>query len=140
MKMSKLKERLSHLRVDNGKTKAELTAYLGITERTYNRYETGERQPDVDSLVKLAIFYGVTLDYLLGRDELEKPVIDRSEIVSYKDLVDMGFNGKLAHGLITEVVAKQPFEERIRFGNGKTKYAHKDGLKALLAELAEKVS
>lgn len=133
--MSKLNDRLRHLRVDNGKEKEELATYLSISLDSYNRYERGTRQPDVESLVKLAIFYNVTLDFLLGRDELEMPVPNRDELISYRDLVELGLNPKLAHGLIVEIVSKQPFEERVCFGDGKIKYVKKEVLKRFLMKL-----
>ncbi|HEM3658008.1 TPA: helix-turn-helix transcriptional regulator [Streptococcus suis] len=105
--------RLQTLRIDNGKNKEELSIYLNMTVDAYSRYETGKRQPSVDNLVKLAIFYGVSLDYLLGRDDIEIPVFDRSQVVCYKDLVDLGINGKLAHGIISQIDSNKLFEKRI---------------------------
>lgn len=137
--MTKLSSRLSQLRIDNGKTKEELVAYLSITMDSYNRYERGTRQPDLDSIVKLAIFYDVTVDYLLGRDEVAQAMVKREDCVSYKDLVELGMNPKLAHGLIAQIVSKQPFEERIHFGNDKTKYVLKSDLKLLLSDLGQLV-
>lgn len=124
--MTKLSDRLRHLRVDNGKEKEELASFLSISVNSYTRYENGSRQPDVDNLVKLAIFYGVSLDYLLGRDELEMSVFDRSQVVSYRDLVEMGMNTKLAHGVIVQITSKQSFEERIRINESNIKFVKKN--------------
>ncbi|MBF0777860.1 helix-turn-helix domain-containing protein [Streptococcus cuniculi] len=136
--MNKLANRLKELRIDNGKSKEELSAYLSISQSSYNRYEAGSRNPDYDTLIKIAIFYDVTLDYLLGRDDIEMPVFDRSQVVSYKDLVDKGLNPKLAHGLIAEIYSKQSFEERIcRYPGDKTKYVLKKDVKALLESLGD---
>lgn len=135
--MNKISERLKHLRVDSDKTKDNLAAYLDITVRSYSRYESGERVPDVDSLIKLAIFYNVTLDYLIGRDDIEMPVFDRSEVVSYKDLVDSGLNTKLSHGLIKQVWDNQTFEERLTSPDGKVKYVLKSDMVILLDKLIE---
>ena len=41
----------------------------GIVLRSYRRYEMGEREPVASTLVKLADFYGVTIDYLVGRTD-----------------------------------------------------------------------
>lgn len=135
--MTNLSDRLRHLRIDNGKEKEELAAYLSISVDSYTRYERGSRQPDVDSLVKLAIFYGVSLDYLLGRDDIEMPVFDRSQVISYRDLVDLGLNAKLAHGIITQITSRQAFEDRIRIGDDKIKYVTKESVVSLLAKLTE---
>lgn len=42
---------------------------IGVPLRTYQRYEYGEGEPQLTTLVKLADFYGVTLDYLAGREQ-----------------------------------------------------------------------
>ena len=44
-------------------------ASQGIAYRSYRRYETGEREPTASVLVQMADFYGVTIDYLVGRTE-----------------------------------------------------------------------
>ncbi|HEM3613162.1 TPA: helix-turn-helix transcriptional regulator [Streptococcus suis] len=128
--------RLQTLRIDNGKNKEELSIYLNMTVDAYSRYETGKRQPSVDNLVKLAIFYGVSLDYLLGRDDIEIPVFDRESVVSYRDLVELGVNPKLAHGIVAQIDSSKPFEERIRRSvDDKTKFVTRDEVKALLKGL-----
>ncbi|HEM3632200.1 TPA: helix-turn-helix transcriptional regulator [Streptococcus suis] len=107
-----------------------------MTVDAYSRYETGKRQPSVDNLVKLAIFYGVSLDYLLGREDIEIPVFDRSQVVCYEDLVDLGINGKLAHGIISQIDSNKLFEKRIRRSvDDKTKFVTRDEVKALLKGL-----
>lgn len=139
-KMNKISERLRVLRVDNGKTKEELAIYLGITVAAYSRYETGTRLPDIDSLIKLAIFYNVTLDSLLGRDDIEMPVFEREQVVSYKDLVELGMNGKLAHGIISEIDKSKPFEERIRSSlEDKTKYVTKEEVREYLKKVYDMI-
>ncbi|WP_024406433.1 helix-turn-helix domain-containing protein [Streptococcus suis] len=129
--------RLQTLRIDNEKNKEELSIYLNMTVDAYSRYETGKRQPSVDNLVKLAIFYGVSLDYLLGREDIEIPVFDRSQVVCYKDLVDLGINGKLAHGIISQIDSNKLFEKRIRrSADDKTKFVEKEEVRELLELLA----
>lgn len=136
--MNKLSSRLIELRIDNGKKKEELSAYLSISQSSYSRYEAGTRSPDYDTLIKLAIFYNVKVDYLLGRDDIEMSVFDRSQVVSYKDLADMGLNPKLAHGLVAEIWSKQSFEERIcRYPGDKTKYVLKEEVRVLLNRIGD---
>ncbi|HEM3629043.1 TPA: helix-turn-helix transcriptional regulator [Streptococcus suis] len=128
--------RLQNLRIDNEKNKEELSIYLNMTVDAYSRYETGKRQPSVDNLVKLAIFYGVSLDYLLGRDDVEIPVFDRESVVSYRDLVELGVNPKLAHGIVAQIDSSKPFEERIRRSvDDKTKFVTRQEVKSLLENL-----
>lgn len=40
---------------------------MGLVYITYRRYETGEREPDASTLVRMADFYHVSIDYLVGR-------------------------------------------------------------------------
>ncbi len=67
--MSLLKERLRSLRLDAGKTQVELSQFLNIKHSSYNRYETGVNRPDYETLSRLADFYGVSVDYILGREQ-----------------------------------------------------------------------
>lgn len=43
----------------------------------YGKYERGERQPDIETLIKLANYYKVSLDYLTGRFEMIDDVSNR---------------------------------------------------------------
>ena len=62
---------LREIRKSRNYTQQEVADYLGCSAVVYSRYETGQRQPSIDVLVLLADFFGVTVDYLLGRNELE---------------------------------------------------------------------
>lgn len=68
-----LKDTLKYIREKNGLTKRELCEKTGISERAYLTYEFGEREPKVSVIAKLADFYGVTTDYLLGREPAPDP-------------------------------------------------------------------
>lgn len=68
-----LKDNLKKLREAKGLTKKQTALELGISERAYITYEYGEREPKLETLQKLADFYGVTTDYLLGRPEAKPP-------------------------------------------------------------------
>ena len=60
-------QRLRDLREDHDLTQKEIAAVLGIDQRVYSTYETGKREIPVHHLIKLADYYEVTTDYLLGR-------------------------------------------------------------------------
>ena len=62
-------ERLKLLRKEKHQTQAEIAEFLGITSRTYQYYESAAHDPDIFRLIKLADYFDVTLDYLLGRSE-----------------------------------------------------------------------
>jgi len=67
--MHVLSERLLALRKGKKLTRKEVAGNLNIVERTYQRYEQGEREPTASVLAELADFYGVSVDYLLGRTD-----------------------------------------------------------------------
>lgn len=60
-------ERLKNLRQQKKVSQKELAAYLGISVRGYQFYESEVNEPNIKMLVALADFYGVTIDYLVGR-------------------------------------------------------------------------
>ena len=59
-------QRLEDLRVDNDKTQIESAEYHNLNRNVYWRYEKGEREIPVWALIKLADYYRVSTDYLLG--------------------------------------------------------------------------
>ena len=68
------KDILKSLRKSNGySTMQEFCAVADISFSTYQNYESGKRVPTAEMLVKLADFYGVTTDYLLGRPDAKPP-------------------------------------------------------------------
>lgn len=72
-----IKDVLKSLRKSNGfKTMQDFCEESGISFSTYQNYETGRRVPTVEILVKIADFYGVTTDYLLGRESAPDPFAD----------------------------------------------------------------
>lgn len=71
------KEILKQLRKSKDLSMQEFCIKAEISFSTYQNYETGKRIPTADILVKLADFYGVTTDYLLGRDTDCLSAIDR---------------------------------------------------------------
>ena len=75
--------RLKEIRDKLNIQQKDVCTSLGIPQNTYSQYENGKRQPDNETLVKIASFFNVTTDYLLGctneitskPDELENDVI-----------------------------------------------------------------
>ena len=57
------------LRTSSRLTQAEMAEKLGISRSTIGMYETGAREPDFETLEKIADFFNVDTDYLLGRTE-----------------------------------------------------------------------
>ena len=62
-------QRLYDLRIDNDKTQKEIAEYLLCNRQVYTRYENGLREIPVSMVIKLAKYYQVTTDYILGVSE-----------------------------------------------------------------------
>lgn len=63
--ISTFAERLTDLRESKGKKRQEVADDIGISRASLEYYEKGKRKPDIEVLLKLADYYGVTCDYLL---------------------------------------------------------------------------
>ena len=66
-------ENIRNLRIDNGYTQQQIADYLHIKQNTYSQYEVGTLNYPIDVLMKLADFYAVSVDYLLGRTDIPTP-------------------------------------------------------------------
>lgn len=62
-------EILKQLRKDKKVTQTELGNYCGYSHVAVVKWENGQREPSIETLIKIADFFDVTLDYLLGRIE-----------------------------------------------------------------------
>lgn len=62
-----LKARLRLLRIQSNLTQRQMADELGINRSTYTYYELGKCSPSLDTISKLADFFQVSTDYLLGR-------------------------------------------------------------------------
>ena len=101
--------KLRELRKNCGLTMKELGAEIGVAESTISQYETGKRQPDYETLLKLGEFFGVSVDFLLTGDESKKaPTQEGERQVSDDDIKFALFGGD---GEITDAM----YEEVKRF-------------------------
>lgn len=64
--------RLKELRKQKGLTLVELGKEVNLANNTLNQYERGIREPSISMLIKLANYFNVTVDYLIGREEKNK--------------------------------------------------------------------
>ena len=69
-----LAEKLQLLRKQKNVSQLEVSNYLDLTVGAYQNYENGRREANYETLTKLAIFFGVTTDYLLGLEEKKDPI------------------------------------------------------------------
>jgi len=68
--MGNFKNRLKELRLKNKKTQTQMSLLLNISQAAYSKYENGKAEPDSDSLKTLAQFFNVSIDYLIGQENL----------------------------------------------------------------------
>ncbi len=69
----KYSERIRTLREDHDKTQTEIAELLQVGQRTYCDYELGKTRIPVDSLMVLAKFYNVSMDYICGISDNRVP-------------------------------------------------------------------
>ncbi len=65
-------KRIRDLREDRDLNQTTVAKMLGMSQTGYSKYETGENDVPTDILIKLADFYDVSVDYLLGRTKNPK--------------------------------------------------------------------
>ena len=72
--MPNLSERLAILQTQSGILKKDVAKDIDISVMAYYRYETGERMPDGNTIIKLCRYFNVSADYLLGLSDEPRPL------------------------------------------------------------------
>ena len=83
--------RLKNLRKQAGLTQQQLATQLGITKSVVSFYELQERSPSPDVLVKLAVIFHVSADYLLGldtRETIDVADLDEKDVQAVRAIVE----------------------------------------------------
>lgn len=62
-------KRLKELRIERGMTQQQLADYLGVDRTAVMKWELGERETNFSMLIKIAKYFQVTTDYLLGASD-----------------------------------------------------------------------
>ena len=65
--------RIRNIREDNDLTQKDMAKYLSCSQVAYSYYELGRRNIPVDLLIKIALFYDTSVDYLLGITDCTEP-------------------------------------------------------------------
>ena len=90
---------LKNLRIQKELKQIDVSNALGISYQAYANYENGHRSPDKDMLIKLADYFNVSVDYLLGREQKTMTVVVNKEkelsqlqkkLLEYFDQLDEG--------------------------------------------------
>lgn len=71
--MKKFNERLKELRESNNLTQTQLAKELIVDQRSLSFYEIGKYEPNLDTLKRMAIFFNVSTDYILGLTDEKTP-------------------------------------------------------------------
>ncbi len=123
--------KLKELRTNNGYTIAQLCSLVDMNPNTYAKYERDERDVSTDTLSKLADFYKVTTDYLLGRDgETVDPIEQLPISMQDKLIVQAYINLKPAERtelveILKKIAAGAELSAVVDDGIEKTVYPHK---------------
>lgn len=84
-----VKLRIRALREDRDLRQIDVADATGIDQKTLSNYETGKTLPDAEGLIRLADFFGVSIDYLVGRVDVniysDNDV--RKELINLKNVV-----------------------------------------------------
>ena len=92
------RKRLLDLRTDKDLKQEDVAKILNTTKQSYSNYERGYRKLNIDDLMKLADFYNVSTDYILGRTdnpELNKPTNNINWVFNLQTIAEHEFIPKL---------------------------------------------
>ena len=106
-----IQERIKDLRVERGLTLKELAEETGLSSSALGSYETDETK-DIShyALIKLAKFYGVTSDYLLGLSEMKSHSnADLADLRLSDNMIDILKSGRIDNALLCELAAHPDF-------------------------------
>lgn len=76
--------RLKDIREDQDITQQEMADYLHVKQNTYSQYENGHRQLPIEVLIRLALFFHTSTDYILGLTDERKPYTRARGILPHK--------------------------------------------------------
>lgn len=89
MKQLETKDIIKELRKKHGYTVEQVSAGADISKSVYPKYESGILNAGVPVLCKLADFYGVTTDYLLGREPIQNPLSELNVRVDDNKFIEL---------------------------------------------------
>lgn len=105
------KRRFAELREEFGYTQAQLAEKLQMATQTMSTWEQGIRMPPVDKLERLADFYGVSVDYILGRTNVRNFSADLEDV---EETLRIAEDAKIAIPKTTEEIDEDAFDQYMR--------------------------
>ncbi len=112
--MTKYGDRIALLREKNALTQEELANKLGISRAALSHYETSRREPDYDTINKIATYFHVSIDYLLGRTDQPDRILDQ-DVRDFADSLELSDEMILEKFSLTVDGTKLTPEEARRF-------------------------
>ena len=101
--------RMKDLREETHKTKAQVAREMNMPYTTYVNYEKGTREPNSEVLIMIATYFGVSVDYLIGRSESRLPEsIIANNLIPLKQIIRIPIIGRIACG--KPLLAEQNYE------------------------------
>lgn len=93
-----LGDRLKELR-GSSRTQEDVAKAIGVSRAAYSHFENNRNEPDNDTLRKLAKYFNVTVDYLLGQNNTpkwatEKDIVDLKDVLDGKSGASFNFGGE----------------------------------------------
>lgn len=85
----KIKDRIKQLRVELGLTQEQFANKIGFSRTAISAWEIGRNEPSNDDTIKLAVFFGVSTDYLLGNSDIRNPETEENDTLG---LAKIGFS------------------------------------------------
>lgn len=95
-------KKLSILLEEKNITQRELAEKINVTEVTISRYLSGERSPRIEIVNKIADFFNVSIDYLLGVSDIRNPVVDAYTDALERQIIRNAGKEELVIGLSRE--------------------------------------
>lgn len=106
--------RIAFLRDQRGWTQETLASSLGISRAALSHYEKNRREPDTETLTKVANLFSVTIDYLVGRTNEPNTTLD-SDVKQFADELELSDGELLEHFALTVDGRKLTPDEARRF-------------------------
>ena len=88
---------LRELRLSKKLTQEETAKIIGVARGTYTHYELNKREPDNDTLLKIANLFGVTTDYLLGHTNSIEAKKSPKDLAKFLENTEVMFDGEVHH-------------------------------------------
>ena len=88
---------LRELRLSKKLTQEETAKIIGVARGTYTHYELNKREPDNDTLLKIANLFGVTTDYLLGHTSSTEEKKTPKDLAKFLENTEVMFDGEVHH-------------------------------------------